>query len=105
MAVAKGVIPSDFQHDFVELGPSPSLLEEISRRAPNAEHFSEACVLDSAFGIADAMAALQASGVVHPGLSTNILTFSGDFIKLTPSKVQQADRFKSPLDLKKFTYL
>ena len=101
MAVAKGGLPQDFEHQFVEKGPAPSLLEEISRRAVSGEPFSEACLLDSANGIADALCSLQAINVTHPGISTSSLVYRNDFIKLAPGKVQQADRFKSPLERKK----
>ena len=100
MAVAKAGFPQDFEHEFVESSPAPSLMEEISRRASSAENFPETCILDSTYGIADAMAMLQAVSV-HVAISTSTLVYQNDFIKLSTSKAQQSERFKSPLERKK----
>lgn len=98
MAVAQSEVPPDFQHEFYVIEPAPSLMEEISRRISSGDRFSEACLIDSAYGIADAMASLQEMNCTLGALSTASLVFQNDYIKLTPGKVQQADRFKSPLD-------
>jgi len=99
MAVAKGAFPHDFEHEFYATTPAPSLLEEIARRTNSGDSFSEACLIDSAYGIADAMAYLQNCEVSVGAISTASLVFQGDYIRLTPGKVQQADRFRSPLEV------
>lgn len=99
MAVAKETFPQDFEHEFYATTPAPSLLEEIARRASSGDSFSEACLTDSAYGIADAMAHLQTCEASVGPISTASLVFQGDYIRLAPGKVQQADRFKAPLEL------
>lgn len=99
MAVAKGAVPADFEHEFYVTTPAPSLMEEIMRRTSSSDSFSEACLIDSAYGIADAMAYLQSVEASAGAISTASLVFQGDYIKFTSGKVQQGDRFKSPLEM------